>query len=303
MKGDFSDQLDSPVMDEDADRPAKQYVPAEMLGRHAWRFVAWIVCAVAALAVILWTISCASALQPNTPCACAASEFHLVALVIAAGAIGGLIHAATSFVTFAGNRQLLYSWLWWLYLRAPIGVLLALLVYLAIRAEVFGDFNVADCADVYRIAFFAGLSGLFSKQVADKLSDVVDNLFVPSKRPTRADTLDHAKTADETKTAPADAAEEAKFNEIIRKIQQCLIKLGHLPARKSDGSPSTKASSTTLRETPSTDSSPPRALPPKSGWLPLVRRRIRTTGPSSSSRSRGWRNDDDEFREGACLDS
>jgi hypothetical protein len=49
---------------------------------------------------------------------------------------------------------------------------------------------------------------------------------------------DSNRCIDETKTAQAGAGEQAKFEEIIRKVQQCLIKLGHLPACKSDGSPS-----------------------------------------------------------------
>lgn len=237
MKGVFSDQLDTPVVGEDPDRPPKRHVPGDQVWIHAICFVAFIVLAIVALALLLWSLSCTAGAAKDAPCTCAANELVLIALVIAAGAIGGLIHAATSFVTFAGNRELLESWVYWLYLRAPIGVLLALLVYLAIRAGVFGAFNVGFCADVYRIAFFAGLSGLFSKQVADKLSDLVDNLFVASKPPSRADALEHTRKATDAAKAQAEG-EQAKFEEIIRKVQQCLITLGHLPARTSDGGPS-----------------------------------------------------------------
>lgn len=236
MKGDFSDHLDTPVVGDDPDRPPKQHVPGSKVRCHAIWFMAFIGLAILFLALLLSLLSCtAGSGAKDAPCTCATDELVLVALVIAAGAVGGLIHAATSFVTFAGNRELLESWIYWLYLRAPIGVLLALLVYLAIRAGVFGEFNVALCADVYRIAFFAGLSGLFSKQVADKLSDLVDNLFTPSKPPSRSDALEETGK-------PTDAAkakdEPPKFEEIIRKVQHCLITLGHLPARKKDGAPS-----------------------------------------------------------------
>lgn len=237
MKGDFADQLDTPVPGEDKDRPPKRHVPEGRVGWHALGFFILIVAAIGGLTLFLSYISCTPGVDKDAPCTCAADESVLVALVIAAGAIGGLIHAATSFATFAGNRELLASWIFWLYLRAPLGVLLALLVYLAIRAGIFGDMEVATCAGVYKVAFFAGLSGLFSKQVADKLSDLVDNLFLSSKPPNRADALEHTQTSDETKTAQAGAGEQAKFEEIIRKVQQCLIKLGHLPARN-DGGPS-----------------------------------------------------------------
>lgn len=204
MKGDFSDHLDTPVVSEDPNRPPKRYVPEKQVRTHAICFAVFIGLAIIALAMLLRSLSCAAGAAQDAPCTCASNELVLIALVIAAGAIGGLIHAATSFVTFAGNRELLESWMFWLYLRAPIGMLLALLVYLAIRAGIFGDSTSGSVADMYRIAFFAGLSGLFSKQVADKLSDLVDNLFVPSKRPSRADALEQTgKPADFGASEPA----------------------------------------------------------------------------------------------------
>lgn len=68
------------------------------------------------------------------------------------------------------------------------------------------------------------------------MSDIVDTLFVPAKRPARADALDQSEKSDATRPQGA-AAEPVKFEEIIWKVQQSLIKLGHLSPQKSDGTP------------------------------------------------------------------
>src|SRR4051794_11192255 len=58
----------------------------------------------------------------------------LIVLAVLMGAIGGYVHAATSFVTYVGNRRFKASWGWWYALRAFIGAGLALLLYFALRA-------------------------------------------------------------------------------------------------------------------------------------------------------------------------
>ena len=60
---------------------------------------------------------------------------RLFIMVAAAGALGSLIYTLTSFVDYVGNRRLASSWVWWLLLRTPIGMALALMLYLVLRGE------------------------------------------------------------------------------------------------------------------------------------------------------------------------
>jgi len=229
MKG---DQLETPAVGLDDDRPAKTYVERREIFYHGLAFLAAMGISVAALIWLVSAISCAAAEAPLCP-TCSSEEWRLIAIVVVSAWMGGLIHAATSFATFAGNRQLMHSWLWWFYLRPPIGALLGVLVYLAARAEVFGKRPFENCSEIYYFALLAGIAGLFSKQVTDKLSDLVDSLFAPFKPPIRHDGLDYSGSV-EAGAAAAGAA-EAKFEEVIQRVQRLLIELGFLPKATESG--------------------------------------------------------------------
>jgi hypothetical protein len=110
-------------------------------------------------------------------------EVRLLLLVLLTGALGSFVHAATSFVTYVGNRSLTPSWVWWYILRPFVGMGIAGIFYFVIRG---GLVLLSAAPDVeklspYGIAGFAALSGLFSKQATDKLSDIFDNLFKTQK--------------------------------------------------------------------------------------------------------------------------
>lgn len=101
----------------------------------------------------------------------------LFVLAILMGAIGGYVHAATSFVTYIGNRQFKASWGWWYALRAFIGASLALLIYVAFRAGFLSGTTGTIAVDPYGIAAVSGLAGLFSKQATDKLEEIFTTAF------------------------------------------------------------------------------------------------------------------------------
>jgi hypothetical protein len=105
------------------------------------------------------------------------SDVALLLLVAVLSALGSYVHAATSFVDFAGNRRLVVSWIWWYVFRILIGVSLAEIFYFAIRAGFLGTDTPASDINPYGIAAIAGLVGLFSKQATDKLSEVFTTLF------------------------------------------------------------------------------------------------------------------------------
>jgi hypothetical protein len=132
----------------------------------------------------------------------------LLLLVVLMGALGSLIHAATSFGDFVGNRRFFTSWVAWYLLRPVVGVLLALLLYFAVRGGFFNASSQSDSVNPYGIAAVAGLAGLFSKQATDKLREVFETLFKVSSTDgdaQRRDDLTHPKPA-VSAIAPAQVA-------------------------------------------------------------------------------------------------
>jgi hypothetical protein len=111
------------------------------------------------------------------------SEVRLFFLVLLIGAFGSFVHAATSFVTYVGNKSLAPSWMWWYVLRPFIGMGIAAIFYLVLRGGLVLLSAPLDLKTLnpYGIGAFAALSGMFSKQAADKLSDIFDNLFRTQK--------------------------------------------------------------------------------------------------------------------------
>jgi hypothetical protein len=109
------------------------------------------------------------------------AETTLLLLVILVSALGSYIHATVSFSDFAGNRQLVPSWVWWYLLRVFVGSSLAVLFYFAIRGGFFSSATTSEQVNVYGIAALSGLVGLFSKQATDKLREIFDTAFRTDK--------------------------------------------------------------------------------------------------------------------------
>jgi hypothetical protein len=119
--------------------------------------------------------ACAEDGTPNTA--------SLIALIALAGALGGLIHGASSFAIFAGNRQFKASWTWWYVLRPVLGAAVALVVYLVVRSGVgTGDLSLSG-ADCLKTAGFAGLIGMFAEPAMLKLKDIFNTIFTPRDDP------------------------------------------------------------------------------------------------------------------------
>ena len=122
---------------------------------------------------------------------------RLFIMVAAAGALGSLIHTLTSFVDYVGNRRLALSWVWWLLLRTPIGIALALMLYLVLRGGLFSlpsngaGAGVNNGLNPYGFAAVAAMAGMFSKQATDKLRELFDTLFHTTQPVDRADPLAH----------------------------------------------------------------------------------------------------------------
>lgn len=105
------------------------------------------------------------------------SSTALLLLVIIVGALGSLVHAATSFADFVGNRRFYSSWIVWYLMRLVVGSALAVLLYFAFRGGLFSGSAQSTAVNPYGLAALAGLAGLFSKQATDKLREVFTTLF------------------------------------------------------------------------------------------------------------------------------
>jgi hypothetical protein len=105
------------------------------------------------------------------------ADTSLLVLVIVVAAIGGYVHAATSFADYVGNGRFVPSWTWWYALRLFIGISLALLLYFGVRAGFLSASTSSTSVNPYGIAALAGLAGLFSKQATDKLREIFETMF------------------------------------------------------------------------------------------------------------------------------
>lgn len=125
----------------------------------------------------------------------------LLLLVMAAGGLGSMIQAATSFGDFVGNRRFYSSWVPWYLMRIIVGVLLALVLYFAFRGGFFSGSSSSSAVNPYGIAALAALAGLFSKQATDKLREVFETLFRVSSTTGDAQRQDDLANAVPTLTA------------------------------------------------------------------------------------------------------
>jgi hypothetical protein len=101
----------------------------------------------------------------------------LMVLAGVAGALGGWTTAIRLFAFWAGERKLKATWPWWFGNRVLGGAVLALIVYLLIRAGLFGSESATGDVNPYGTAAFAALVGLFTRQAMTKLQAVFDTLF------------------------------------------------------------------------------------------------------------------------------
>lgn len=107
------------------------------------------------------------------------NEQRMLMLVMLGGFIGSLIHAATSFSNFVGERKLDKSWIWWYVLRPLIGVAVAIVFYLVFRAGLITNSSV-ETLNLYGVMTLAALSGLFTDRATLKLKEVFETIFKPN---------------------------------------------------------------------------------------------------------------------------
>ena len=116
-------------------------------------------------------------------------EVNLLALVLLFGALGSLVHVAKSFASFAGNRALVASWLWWYLLQPVVGMALAVLFYGVVRGGLFAPGSGSGAVSPYGVAGVSGMVGMFSKQATDKLGELFGVMFQTATDSQRLDKL------------------------------------------------------------------------------------------------------------------
>jgi len=107
------------------------------------------------------------------------SEQRMLILVLLAGMLGSLIHAAGSFSNYVGDKRLDKSWVWWYVLRPLIGTAVALVFYLVFRGGLLTN-TALENLNVYGIMTLAALAGLFSDRATLKLKEIFETLFKPT---------------------------------------------------------------------------------------------------------------------------
>ena len=117
------------------------------------------------------------------------TEATALSIVMISGALGAFVHIATSFASYAGNRTLSPSWVWWFMLRPAIGAAMALIAYFVLRSGLLLDGNLGTDVTPFGIAALSGLVGLVSKQFIDKLKNVSDSAFDTDQDEQRTDKL------------------------------------------------------------------------------------------------------------------
>lgn len=109
-------------------------------------------------------------------------EGQFLTLVAAVGALGGSVHGLGSLAFWSAHwspgREELSRWGVWYLLRPPIGLALAVVVYLLIRAGLFSPTTAnAEDVNVFGVTAIAGVVGLFSERAMEKLKEIAATIF------------------------------------------------------------------------------------------------------------------------------
>jgi hypothetical protein len=104
-------------------------------------------------------------------------ESSIFLIVVSFGVLGGIVHSTNSLASYLGNRRFITSWAPWYALRPLIAAVLAMLAYVVFRGGFLSTTATAKDVNLFGVAAISGLAGLFSKQVIDKLEDVMQVVF------------------------------------------------------------------------------------------------------------------------------
>lgn len=103
----------------------------------------------------------------------------LLILVALGGFAGNMIHIATSFTTFVGDKKFEKSWLLWYFVKPFTASALALGGYFMFRAGFLNTSAEAPNINLYGVMTIAVLTGLFTDTATLKMKEVFEVIFKP----------------------------------------------------------------------------------------------------------------------------
>lgn len=114
------------------------------------------------------------------------TDMRFLGLIAAAGALGATLHAITSFTGYLGNGQFNRSWTLWYLTRAPIGATMALIFMPLVGAGLLPDDAENPETYAFTLISLGILVGMFSKDAADKLTDIFSAMLASNRDVERA---------------------------------------------------------------------------------------------------------------------
>ena len=91
--------------------------------------------------------------------------------------LGSYVHATTSFVSYVGNRRLVFSWAWWYLLRPFIGMVLALIFYFVLRGGLLASMHSPIKSVPSASQRWRDLSGCSASRRQTSFRELFDNIF------------------------------------------------------------------------------------------------------------------------------
>ena len=104
-------------------------------------------------------------------------EIRLIILTSIFAVLGSSAHGIASVTTWIGQNKLERSWTAWYFVRPPIAVAIAIIVYLAFRAGFVTTGEGASVVSDFGVAAIGALVGLLTDEATTKLRDIFDTLF------------------------------------------------------------------------------------------------------------------------------
>ncbi len=104
-------------------------------------------------------------------------EQRFLLIAVLAGVLGGSAGGLSSLLDFRGNRRLFSSWSLWYFAQPIVAGMIAVIFYVCIRAGFFASATTLQSVNVFGIAAFCAMVGLFTDDATNKLSEVFKTLF------------------------------------------------------------------------------------------------------------------------------
>ena len=112
-----------------------------------------------------------------------ANELTFLLIALLAGILGGSAGGLSSLMDFRGERRLFRSWTLWYFSQPLVAGMMAVIFYIVVRAGFFSTETALQSVNVFGIAAFSALVGLFTDDATTKLSEVFKTMFASTAKP------------------------------------------------------------------------------------------------------------------------